>query len=1218
MKILKLRFENLNSLKGKTAINFDEAPLDGSGIFVITGDTGAGKSTVLDAITLALYGKIARYENDGATASDIGDVLTYGTRYACAEVDYEGTDGLIYRAIWRKELNRNNNFKPTERTLTQLNHIGEQEGSILSSGISKTSAAVVKSIGLDYNQFIRSVLLAQGDFAQFLKDKKNRGEILERMTSTQMYSDISKAAFERDKQEGEAHKRLVQQLEDLNLCTKEELEALQDSLLVKDEEKKIQATLNLRYQKQLDCLAKYSDTEKELADLLRVEAHLRQEKVLRQADFKALEQHLQIQPFQSRILDMQRWLQEITVLKEALKGLENKQSALNQEICRLEAQKLEAQNIFTVQNKKRTAFEPVYKAVLQLDERLVSAKKSLQEKQETGKELKKTVESIEVRIAAFKGTSLDRQKKITVWLDWLEEKKVYEQLNDEVTLQEIKGCATEEKNLQVRISEAKLEQGELEKSLHSLKEKAVSLGTNQAKLEEQRKEVDTELTTSKAVFGIGGEAVSAQEALELAEASFEQLTSLSQEKKVLEEVWKKAEEAQQIYTEQQSQQQQNTAKQAELAKQIAEQKAALEDATNKRIYAEDRFEEARRLHQYEAARAALKEGEACPLCLATAHPFRQQSLDTNLALKIAIEHKETTNIIEEKATARLKEVQVVFDRQLIEHNKQAAKFDLSAKQWTLAKEMLEKTKGYTPELTLSTLTEASEELSRKVILFKETLGRYKKQLEIKKRITHELSLIEQQLLSIKEQVERSTIELKARSSKITDLSILLEATKSTLKDLLAPFNLPEDKSVIEELNTRYAHYKKMYRDLDALQKEESITQKELSNNKANLEKDQRALLQLKSQYQLESASLETLRKERKELFEAEDIQLAYNTLQQEEEQATLNLKEAETVYTERLLRQTEIRATIITRQKDLTNTEEKVIDLEPVLNKQLQELNQSTWQTASASLLPQHKVDQIQKNQLELKEALQAKALEIKAQEGLQLKLKQQLDTTLSVDLSALKILKEELNLKQNTLLEDIGRIKELLRNQDALRKQQSSLQEACDRQKKEHQRWSFMRSLIGSKDGSRFRTFAQSITLVRLIELANTHLQKFIGGRYLLQKTPGEELDLSVLDADQANNHRSLTTLSGGETFLVSLALALGLSDMAAKHARLQSIFIDEGFGTLDQDMLNMALNTLQSLQKEGKMIGVISHVEILKNRIATQVQVLKKGNGLSEIKVI
>jgi DNA repair protein SbcC/Rad50 len=142
-------------------------------------------------------------------------------------------------------------------------------------------------------------------------------------------------------------------------------------------------------------------------------------------------------------------------------------------------------------------------------------------------------------------------------------------------------------------------------------------------------------------------------------------------------------------------------------------------------------------------------------------------------------------------------------------------------------------------------------------------------------------------------------------------------------------------------------------------------------------------------------------------------------------------------------------------------------------------------------------------------------------------------------------------------------------------------------------------------------------LTLLQLVHLANKHLQQ-LNRRYTIAKAAGNNLDLSIIDGFQADTNRPMTTLSGGECFLVSLALALGLSDLAGKNTNIQSLFIDEGFGTLDERTLEDAISTLENLNNFGKTIGIISHVPMLKEKITTQIRVHKKSGGVSTLEVV
>lgn len=203
---------------------------------------------------------------------------------------------------------------------------------------------------------------------------------------------------------------------------------------------------------------------------------------------------------------------------------------------------------------------------------------------------------------------------------------------------------------------------------------------------------------------------------------------------------------------------------------------------------------------------------------------------------------------------------------------------------------------------------------------------------------------------------------------------------------------------------------------------------------------------------------------------------------------------------------------------------------------------------------------------------------------------------------------------EQKDLQQSIGGIQQRLADNENRKQLQRDRTLAIESQKRECSRWDLLHELIGSADGKKYRNFAQGLTFEMMIGHANRQLRK-MSDRYLLVRDDAQPLELNVIDDYQAGEIRSTKNLSGGESFIVSLSLALGLSHMAGKNVRVDSLFLDEGFGTLDEEALDTALETLASLRQDGKLIGVISHVSALKERIGTQIQVIPRTGGRSVI---
>jgi exonuclease SbcC len=210
---------------------------------------------------------------------------------------------------------------------------------------------------------------------------------------------------------------------------------------------------------------------------------------------------------------------------------------------------------------------------------------------------------------------------------------------------------------------------------------------------------------------------------------------------------------------------------------------------------------------------------------------------------------------------------------------------------------------------------------------------------------------------------------------------------------------------------------------------------------------------------------------------------------------------------------------------------------------------------------------------------------------------------------------KTALDGQMTSLQQDIGAMRQQLAHNRQLRVQAADKLRQYQAQQQVCRHWNSLHALIGSADGKKYRNFAQGITFDMMVRHANVQLAK-LSDRYLLTLDKDAPLELFVMDNYQAGEKRSTKNLSGGESFLVSLALALGLSGMASRKVRVDSLFLDEGFGTLDEETLSAALETLASLHQDGKLIGVISHVGALKERIPTQIEVIPQAHGRSHLK--
>ncbi len=296
--------------------------------------------------------------------------------------------------------------------------------------------------------------------------------------------------------------------------------------------------------------------------------------------------------------------------------------------------------------------------------------------------------------------------------------------------------------------------------------------------------------------------------------------------------------------------------------------------------------------------------------------------------------------------------------------------------------------------------------------------------------------------------------------------------------------------------------------------------------------------------------------------------------------------------------------------------EKQQIECQKLLKHWRQELGQSPFENTKsfqAALL-----DEIEQQRLiQLKDSIDTQLHKCTA---LQQKAKHDLTKIYQLALTdktseQLQTLEDESTASIGESNKQLGEIQQKLKSDKEQRQKHQKLIEQLEQQQNSYDDWSYLSSLIGSADGKKFRVFAQGLTLDYLIHLANIQLNQ-LHARYQLSRNADEVLDLEVIDTWQGDAVRDTRTLSGGESFLVSLALALALSDLVSHKTRIDSLFLDEGFGTLDRETLDIALDALDNLNASGKMIGVISHIEALKERIPVQIEIKKmSGLGISKL---
>jgi exonuclease SbcC len=631
----------------------------------------------------------------------------------------------------------------------------------------------------------------------------------------------------------------------------------------------------------------------------------------------------------------------------------------------------------------------------------------------------------------------------------------------------------------------------------------------------------------------------------------------------------------------------------------------------------------RRIQSLEIQRKALKGGEPCPLCGALEHPFtaghNESTNETEAALK---KHKTDLKLMR----AELNSIDVSFGQtetellgleksQLsasVELKKVSGKIEISQAQF-------DEFKG---DISMAAIrvqlakVENGQKILAKVINDVEALEQRVAAGNVSRNsISDQKILIEQRLAATIQNAEAELRSLESCQQDLAGAKEQLRLSKSHIDDRLSPFQVFPDGSdnypgILEKL-TRLSDKR-----LQKLIEKERL-ESEIVRFAADKGKQSAMLTELLAMVTEFDRQLQLAESERQISWALRVSLIGERPLKEIESENDKNLNEVIQVHdsaAKSLQLAVQTLGLLENQNKEL---KERVFTLDAEIQREESDFSIQVaalgFAGESEFLAAKLPLDALQALELEDKllerENDQLKRLSVELEEALTL-LQAKKNFTETVD--AISSMVDGLKQSENEVSEQIGAIKSRLHENQKLREEFEGKAEILRRQQKDFDKWDELHSLIGSADGKKFRNFAQGLTFDLVLANANRHLQK-MSDRYLLVRDNSSPLDLNVIDNYQSSEVRSAKNLSGGESFIVSLALALGLSQMASHNVRVDSLFLDEGFGSLDEDALELAIEALASLQQQGKMIGLISHIESVKERISTQISVVPQANGRS-----
>ncbi|KZL17470.1 AAA family ATPase [Pseudovibrio sp. WM33] len=1243
MRILAVRGENLASLAAPFEIDLEQEPLNGAGLFAITGETGAGKSTLLDALCLALFGQCPRLSAAGSSDSvpDVAGaelretnprtVLTRGAASGFAEADFVGADGTGYRARWTVRRARNKasgRLQNVERSLVRI-----EDNAAVESGIKQVDAAVEERLGLTYDQFKRTVLLAQGDFDAFLKANDNeRAALLEKVTGTQRYRDISKQIFQRFTDAKDVASKLEEKSDVAGLLEEEERTALVgQSEELEKQSKSVQSDMDA-IAKSLGHLQKLDEAKTKLASAQDefVALKARHENAKAKRDLKAqFERIKSLEPVNHRVVEAEK---DVAGTRAAAEKSRVMLEGARKDLAGKEEQAKQADAVFNELEAELAKLTPEWSAAEQLDTKLG-------ELEDEGKQLRERSDTAAAEARQAEAALAEHTKS-------LEEQKALQ-----ATVKEQMGRLSATKILKDRQDSLIADLDEFERvqvaltndatRLVEMRKRESELSDIQSTLSAQLEQFVSDLEGCEGAFAAKKGEISALGA-DNARKSMEQLSTFRQRAEKLQETSRHFLKAKR-----------NKQAESETWKKLVDQMTGLQQAkgkaTSELTFRGEALEKARGLStlaeaaqgdQVKLLRAELVDDAPCPVCGSDHHPVDTQegraALDT-LFGDVFLQRKEA------------EEARAAAQRNLDEINGQLAACEASQKNASalmeryaseadaLRAEAEEQWAALAPPVevafALDGLLDAPDLLDAVLAQVATQVEALRAVLVQEDVLRQELEQLDVMLRGLGDAHQKAVGDQARKAEEVSSIKVELSGVEGRHTE-----NFEAQSRLEQRLGETLLAGGMVFGSLGA----------ELPALKANLQERISTWEQLEQQEGTTSAALQSLDQKTSGLSERRDgLAKSSGELLRQLEQLRL-LHQERSAERKLLLGGMATGAHRAAFSEKHSNAKERKNNVSNAQNNAREEFGRIEAGLAAAKAAEAKAASALSDCADRLNAELVSLGLTKDAYDGLQERCSQELDalaselkmlddaylatqtavSTWEKELVAVEALplpdkpQEELSslleASKQALAElqvSKGVLSEKLRVDAEAREKAQQIMGLLLEAKETAKTWGAISEAIGSADGSKFQKVAQGVTLDLLVELANKQLHQ-LKPRYQLKRADFG-LGLFVIDRDMGDTPRSTRSLSGGERFLISLSLALALSGLEGRQSFVDTLFIDEGFGSLDAESLDLAIDALEMLQGQGRKVGVISHVEALKDRIPVQVQVVRQGAGRSRVAV-
>lgn len=1150
MRFKRLHIHNIASIED-AEIDFEHGVLANEPLFLITGPTGSGKSTILDAICLALYGdtpRMVKGENNvrvidryseskeseskgevkekGLSINDKSQLLRRGTAEAWAELDFEADDGDDYRAKWYVKRAYKKTYGQLSSPSNSLENLCTHE--VKEKGVRQQ---IVKVVGLSFEEFCRTTMLAQGEFTRFIQSPtKEKSEILEKLTGTQIFSAISKKISVISAEKKQEYEKSMAVTESIVLLSDDEVNERRERLLQLSEAAETLNNEIKQLTKKSEWLGRQRQIEGEMSRLnglvqeekekMAGEAYLEEARLV--TDFMISAQSRgwlsEMETAQRKVAQLTAKIAEIQTRFGRL--LQSKNDTLNQQEADRQALVVVRQWLTDSQQKA-----PMYAEVKAIVEKL----KGVMADEQTRRSLVKKSEDTQALIP--------------------KEQKALE------------ACLEKEKELTTG-------QNELDLSLEKCK--GLRADMQPERMQEESVRLNNDLHTL-------GDAIAA---VSLLDNCRKQLADAESDYKgQLEE----------------------SAKNEQQAKVVAE----------KLVFHQQQFEAAKSSYErwrmslddsFKLARAKLHKGDVCPLCKGTVQHDHLSDHDFEEMLRPVKEQYDNAEKNLQNAIADDRNV-----RNFVVELKK--KLPIAQDKWKKLSETFDTQYGKTRSLVELALGGDADTVNANVLL-----TRLESKRKEKNRALEQLNV----RLGLLRDLDKKIIQLRERKD-----SLVKQMTKA--HDITV-----EKKQKIESLRQTANMLSSQIQEVGASMTDTLMLLRQsicYDHWQEEWDRDHQAFIKRIS----DDAHIYDDQQQRQQqlIQQMEKRQLVIDQVQHTEDavlQVLPELKNVEAFRGVKMSKEGEVQhewSDFITR---LTAWKTELDANREAMQGKQRQIDLFLAENEGFSIERLKVLDAYQERDI-LHIADRHKSAEnlLQQQQGALQNLKRQMDEMARskpdiAEEETLEALSEtigEKSTEKEKHLLAVGQVQREIDDNDNRHKQFSAALKSCEEKKAEKEKWELFNKEFGSADGTRFSRIAQSFILSYLLDHANVYLRQFTD-RYELVCDPGE-LVILVRDRFSSQSPQSVKVISGGESFMVSLSMALALSHLNVNQANIDTLFIDEGFGSLDDDSLNSVIDTLERLhQTGGRRVGVISHVETLNRRILTQIQVERVDPTRSKVEVV